>query len=68
MSDTVTNQDLLNLWAEVRTLVEAVDADVAKNARGVAAAGVRARKGFRLLRKKLVDTTKCSLTTGKKDE
>ncbi len=60
MSDTVT------LWGEIKTLVETIDADVAKNAKGNASAGVRARKGLRLLRTKTSELVKATL--GKGDE
>lgn len=61
MSDKQTNEQLLSMWTEFKTMVETLEQDVVKNANGTAAAGVRARKGFRLLRKKLADATKCSL-------
>ena len=52
--------DVLLKWNELKSLVEALEVDVAKNARGVAAAGVRARKGLRALQgmsKELVKLT-----------
>lgn len=45
MSDEVLRQ-----WLELKTMVELLDADVSKNARGNVSAGVRARKGLRELR------------------
>lgn len=57
----VVNQKLLDHWHELRTMVDALEQDVNKNARGIAAAGVRTRKGARLLKKKLTELTKCSL-------
>lgn len=63
MSDDKSTQQILDLWLEVRTLVDAIDADVHKNARGVAAAGVRCRKGFRTLKRKLSDLSKVSLAS-----
>ena len=60
MSDTVT------LWGEIKTLVETIDVDVSKNAKGNASAGVRARKGLRLLRNKTAELVKATL--GKGDE
>lgn len=47
-------------WAEIKALVEMMELDIFKNAKGVAAAGVRARKGLRDLKRKadaLVKTT-----------
>jgi hypothetical protein len=40
-------------WSEVRAMMEQLDDDIAKNARGTAAAGVRARKGLRDMRKRI---------------
>ena len=62
MSDTTTT----NLWNEIKTLVETIDVDVSKNAKGNASAGVRARKGLRLLRTKTSELVKATL--GKGDE
>ena len=45
-------QELLNKWEEIRVLIESMDTDVRKNAtRGNASAGVRARRGLRLVKK-----------------
>ena len=44
--------ELLNKWEEIRTLIESMDLDVRKNAvRANASAGLRSRRGFRLLKK-----------------
>lgn len=59
MSNTV------DIWAEIRTLVETIDVDVTKHAKGNASAGVRARKGLRLLRTKTSELVKATL--GKED-
>lgn len=59
-SDTV-----LNKWNELKSLVEALEVDVAKNARGVAAAGVRVRKGLRDLKNKAGDLVKVTLENDK---
>lgn len=56
MSDTT-----VNLWNEIKTLVETIDVDVTKNAKGNASAGVRARKGLRLLRTKTSELVKATL-------
>ena len=42
---------VLSKWAEIKQLCEVVEMDVAKNARGVVAAGVRLRKGLRTIQK-----------------
>ncbi len=67
MKDVQLDQQLLDMWHEFRTMVDSLEHDVNKSARGVAAAGVRARKGFRLLKKKLSDAGKYSLETDKKE-
>ena len=55
-------------WNELKTLVESLEADVAKNAKGVAAAGVRARKGLRLLQAKSKELVKLTLETDKSEK
>ena len=64
MSDTLT------LWNEIKTLVEAVEVDVAKSAKGNSSAGVRARKGLREIQKKAKELVKLSVENQKasKDE
>jgi len=52
-------------WVELKTLVEMTDLDVLKNARGVAAAGVRARKGLRLLKTKATELVKLTVQIDK---
>ena len=46
-----TSNVVSDKWSEVKTLVESIELDVLKNARGNSSAGVRARKGLRLLKK-----------------
>jgi hypothetical protein len=67
MNDVV-NQSLLEHWQEFRNIVDAVEQDINKNAAGNAAAGVRARKVVRLLKKKLGEIVKVSLESVKKDK
>ena len=50
-------------WQDLKNLVESLEEDVVKNANGNAAAGVRARKGLRELKKNAADLVK--LTLGK---
>lgn len=59
-SDTV-----LAKWNELKSLVEALEVDVSKNARGVAAAGVRVRKGLRQLASSSKDLVKLTLENDK---
>ena len=56
---------MLNEWAELKVLVESLELDVHKNARGNKSAGVRARKGLRLLKQRAADLVKTSLETNK---
>jgi len=52
--------DILDQWNEIKVLIESLDLDVVKNANGNSSAGVRARRGLRLLKTKsssLVKTT-----------
>ena len=59
---------VLTKWAELKALVESLEADVAKNARGVAAAGVRVRKGLRQLQSVSKDLVKTTLEIDKSDK
>jgi len=63
MSDTT-----LNAWNEIKTLVESLDADVRKNAGGNASAGVRARKGLRLLKTKTHELVKATIDSDKQPD
>lgn len=62
MSD---DNQILTKWNELKTLVEALEPDVTKNARGVAAAGVRTRKGLRQLQTSAKELVKLTLETDK---
>ena len=61
----MSDNAVLNKWTELKTLVEALEPDVSKNARGVAAAGVRARKGLRQLQATAKDLIKSTLESDK---
>ena len=67
----MSSETVLDKWTELKSLVEALEVDVAKNARGVAAAGVRVRKGLRQVAassKELVKLTLVSDKTKKSEE
>ena len=49
----LTDSELLAEWTEIKKTVEDLELDIVKNVRGVAAAGVRARKALRDLKTKL---------------
>lgn len=59
---------VLAKWAEIKQLCEALEMDVAKNARGVAAAGVRLRKGLRALQKHSRDFVKLTIERDKESK
>jgi len=58
---------LLDQWNELKVLVESLDLDVHKNANGNKSAGVRTRKGLRLLKKHASELVKESLSTDKSE-
>jgi hypothetical protein len=59
---------VLDKWNELKTLVEALELDVTKNARGTAAAGVRARKGLRQLQAKSKELVKLTVELDKSEK
>jgi hypothetical protein len=56
---------LATKWAELKTLVESLELDVLKQASGNASAGVRARRGLRLLKNEVSDLVRTSLDVQK---
>ena len=59
------SEELTAKWAELKTLVESLELDVLKQANGNASAGVRARRGLRLLKNDVADLVRVSLATEK---
>lgn len=61
---------MLEQWNEIKLLVESLDVDVNKNAKGNSSAGVRARRGLRLLKTKIGEFVKLTISEekGKKEE
>jgi hypothetical protein len=59
------DNSILDIWTEIRSLIESIDLDVRKNAAGNASAGVRARKGLRNLKAKAASLTKVTVETEK---
>ncbi len=45
--------DVKNLWDDLKATVLAIELDVLKNAEGNVSAGVRSRRGLRMLRNKV---------------
>jgi len=62
------SNEVLDKWNDLKSLVEALEHDVSKNARGVVAAGVRARKGLRLLQNKSKELVKLTIELDKGDK
>jgi len=60
-----TDNQVLSKWTEIRGVLETIELDVAKNARGVSAAGVRARKGLRTLKTKATELVKLTVELDK---
>jgi len=56
---------LVGKWNELKTLVESLELDVLKQANGNASAGVRARRGLRVLKNDVADLVRLSLDTEK---
>lgn len=56
---------VLEKWQEIKTLLESIDLDVHKNASGNASAGVRARKGLRLLKNQASDLVRLTVDLDK---
>ena len=61
----VSNSSLYDKWQEFKVLVESLEQDVVKNANGNKSAGVRARKGLRLLKTAASEIVKSSLAHDK---
>lgn len=60
-----TDNQVIAKWTELKQIVEALELDVVKNAKGVAAAGVRARKGLRDLKAKAAELVKTTVELDK---
>jgi hypothetical protein len=59
--------NLVESWSELKTLVESIELDLHKSARGNKSAGVRARKGLRLLKRHASSLVKASLESSKSE-
>tara|TARA_Y100000034_G_C6842799_1_gene381445 strand:- start:744 stop:944 length:201 start_codon:yes stop_codon:yes gene_type:complete len=57
--------DINDKWQEIKILIESIDLDVHKNAAGNVSAGVRARKGLRLLKSQASDLVKMTVEADK---
>lgn len=61
----MSSEMIYEKWGEFKLLVESLENDVAKNASGNASAGVRARRGLRLLKKEAAELVKLTLSVEK---
>lgn len=58
-------EKIVAMWDELKGVMSAIELDVLKNARGTAAAGVRARKGLRTLKAKVAGLVKVTVELDK---
>ena len=56
---------IIDKWNEIKVLVESLELDVHKNASGNSSAGVRARRGLRLLKSSAGDLVKLTIAEEK---
>jgi len=59
------SMDIKEKWEAIKVIVESLELDVQKNANGNASAGVRARKGLRLLKKEAAELVKITIEAEK---
>jgi len=59
---------ILDQWNEIKVLVETLDLDVVKNANGNKSAGVRARRGLRLLKTKSSELVRETIDSDKSEK
>lgn len=57
--------DILEKWNELKVIMESIELDVQKNARGNNSAGIRARKGLRLLKQEASSLVKMTIESEK---
>jgi transcription initiation factor TFIID subunit TAF12 len=57
--------ELFQKWEELKVLIESLENDILKNVKGNKSAGVRARKGLRLLKSNASEIVKVSLSNDK---
>ena len=57
--------ELLQKWSALKVLIESLEVDIVKNVSGNKSAGVRARKGLRLLKNEASSIVKLSLSHDK---
>lgn len=60
------NAVIVEQWERLKVLVASIEDDVLKNAKGNSSAGVRARKGLRVLKKEAHDLVQLTVSEAKK--
>jgi hypothetical protein len=65
MSEQIERDTVKDSWEELKIILESVELDMVKNINGNKSAGVRARKGLRLLKKKAADVIRASVNADK---
>jgi len=63
--ENLDESDLYDKWERLKVLIESLETDVLKNVKGNKSAGVRMRKGLRLLKKESSEIVKLSLDKDK---
>ena len=56
---------IIEMWNELKILMETIEVDVIKNSQGNKSAGVRARKGLRQVKKSATSIVKSSIESDK---
>jgi transcription initiation factor TFIID subunit TAF12 len=64
-TEGLQKSELFQKWEELKVLVESLENDILKNVNGNKSAGVRARKGLRLLKNNASEIVKVSLSNDK---
>lgn len=59
------SSNIIDLWNDLKRIVNDLEVDVVKNSRGTASAGVRLRKGLRDLKTKAVEITRLTIKVDK---
>jgi hypothetical protein len=61
----MNDNQVIAKWTELKALVDVLELDIVKNAKGNAAAGVRARKSMRDLKSKTAELVKLTVELDK---
>lgn len=60
-------KNIVDSYEKLKILIESLELDIHKSARGNKSAGVRVRKGLRLLKREATDLVKSSLEASKSE-